>query len=251
MNLTEKAKYNPYIYNIIIIIFIMKKTIFFSLLAVPAMFFVGCSEEQDITPDANLQASIVSKSTGNGAPSGSHYSLNIIGVPKDKSASMDGNSGHRIFVNLEGNTKIMLAEGEEFQVLDANGTDGNGASFQLPNPDPDGDGTTEYSVYARALGKPGGSSTMTTCATDPLTLEEVCSTESLVSVRSKGKSSFTNVSKDLLYIYADITDDGIDNPMRYPLFDEALRDYFWSYDNNGLKLLQLRFYNHATTVPAP
>jgi hypothetical protein len=32
---------------------------------------------------------------GNGAPTGSHYNLNIIGVPKDKDADMTGNSGHR------------------------------------------------------------------------------------------------------------------------------------------------------------
>ena len=66
--------------------------------------------------------------------------------------------GHRIFVPLEGKTRILLAEapeGQSFAVLDANGTKGP-AKFQLPNPDPDGDGTTVYSVYARALGKPGG-----------------------------------------------------------------------------------------------
>ena len=34
----------------------------------------------------------------------------------------------------------------------------------------------------------------------------------------------------------------------YPLFDNALEDYFWSYDNNGLKLLQLRFYPVPTDV---
>ncbi|MDX5423275.1 MAG: hypothetical protein LPK14_13540 [Hymenobacteraceae bacterium] len=28
----------------------------------------------------------------------------------------------------------------------------------------------------------------------------------------------------------------------YPLFDEAMQGYFWDYDNDGLKLLQLRFY---------
>src|SRR3989442_8514623 len=40
--------------------------------------------------------------TGNGAPSGSHYNLNIIGVPKDKTADMNNNDGHRIFVQLNG-----------------------------------------------------------------------------------------------------------------------------------------------------
>jgi hypothetical protein len=181
---------------------------------------------------------------GNGSPSGSHYNLNIIGVPKGKDASMTGNNGHRIFVKLDGKTKILLSEGE-FKVLDANGTDGT-AKFQLPNPDPENDGTTTYSVYSRALGKPGGSSTMTTCASDLDTTDEYCSNSSLVSVRTKGKKSFVNVSRDLLYIYYDLDGDGIIE--RYALFDERLRDYFWDYDNNGLKLLQLRFYPVSTSV---
>ena len=180
---------------------------------------------------------------GNGAPSGAHYNLNLIGVPKEKSADMTGNNGHRIFVSLTGNTRINLAEGDDFQVLDANGTDGS-AQFQLPNPDPDNDGVTEYSVYARALGTPGGSGTITTCAEDEFG-QVYCSNEQLVLVRDKGKSTGRNVSKELLYIYADIDGGGV---QRYPLFDEALQDYYWSYDNNGLKLVQLRFYEIPTDV---
>ena len=61
--------------------------------------------------------------------------------------------------------------------------------------------------------------------------------------------SFENVSKELLYIYADIDGDGVLD--RVPLFDESLLGYFWDYDNNGLKVLQLRFYEEATTVPLP
>lgn len=187
-----------------------------------------------------------SADTGNGSKSGGHYNLNIIGVPKGKSADMTGNNGHRIFVNLEGRTKILLKEGTDFAVLDANGTDGDGAAFQLPNPDPDNDGITTYSVYARALGKPGGAARIATCATDLATGEEICSTLTYVAVREKGKSSFTNVSRELLYIFADLDGDGTDE--RYPLFSDELEDYFWDYDNSGLKLLQLRFYELTTNV---
>lgn len=183
----------------------------------------------------------------NGAPSGAHYNLNIIGVPKNKSASLTGSSGHVIFMPLEGKSKILLSLGD-FKVLDANGTDGS-AAFQLPNPDPNNSGTTMYSVYARALGKPGGSSTMVPCATEVINGEELCSTQSLVSIRSGGKQSFTNVSQQLLYVYVDVDGDGdID---RVPLFDDRMRDYFWSYDNRGLKLLQLRFYPVKTVVAEP
>ena len=187
----------------------------------------------------------------NGAPSGAHYNLNIIAVPHTKTAPMEDSSGHTIFVPDWGNIKIKLTAGE-FQVLDRNGTDGD-AAFQLPNPDPDGDGTTVYSVYARALGKPFNTASMQTCATytdsETLETELMCSVAVLTLVRSKGPAKFDNVTRQLLYIYADIDADGVQE--RVPLFSEALQDYFWVYDNHGLKLVQLRFYDVPTTVPAP
>jgi len=197
---------------------------------------------------------------GNGAPSGPHYNLNIIGVPKDKNPPMDNNKGHRIFVPLWGKTKILLCEsgvGEDcadvvdFQVLDANGTDGE-AAFALPNPDPENTGTTLYSVWARALGKPGGGADITTCAWDPVAEEEVCSMYILELRRTHGKQSFQNVSKYLLYIYAMIYNPKTEayECTRLPLFDERLEDYLWDYDNNGLRIAQLRFYPGVqTTVP--
>lgn len=182
--------------------------------------------------------------TGNGAPSGPHYNLNIIGVPKGKTADMTGSNGHRIFVPLSGTCRINLSMGD-YQVLDGNCTEGP-AAFQLPNPDPDNDGITTYSVYARALGKPNGSSSTTTCFDDYQTGYMYCSIYTMVLVREKGKSSFTNVSKELLYVYVDTNGDG--TVERYPLFSDALDDYFWSYDNNGLKVAQLRFYEIPTNV---
>lgn len=195
--------------------------------------------------------------TGNGAPSGAHYNLNIIGVPKGKTADMDGNKGHRIFVPLWGNAKIYLQEGEPFQVLDANGTDGNGALFQLPLPaecyatvDPDtGDivtpdsCTVRYTVWIRALGKPGGHADMYTCAEDPdLAGGYICSDPEwwVELTRSKGKSTFTNVSKELLFVSADVDADGTVEHVQ--LFDPLFDTYYWQYDNTGLKLAQMRFY---------
>jgi len=189
-------------------------------------------------------ASAGTGSTGNGAPSGAHYNLNLIGVPKNKTADMTGADGHVIFTKLEGNTKINLTQGS-FQVIDANGTDGNGALFQLPNPDPDGDGVTAYSVYARALAKPGGSATATSCVTD--TTGTWCSTENVVLVRGTGKSSFQNVSKELLTLCLDTDGDGACDT-RTSLFSDAESSYFWSYDNQGLRLAQLRFYELPSTV---
>lgn len=185
---------------------------------------------------------------GNGAPNGSHYSLNIIGVANPKTADMTGTQGHTIFVPLVGRTAIWLTEGSTFGVLDRNGTDNDGARFMLPNPDVDGDGTTTYSVFARALGTPGGKSFTTTCATDPQG-ELECSEISMELNRTQGKQRFTNVSKYLLYIYADVDEDGTMD--RIPLFWEGFEDFFWQYDNFSLRLAQLRFYPCASTVPAP
>jgi hypothetical protein len=192
---------------------------------------------------------------GNGSPTGAHYNLNVIGV-NDKTAEMKGdNRGHSIFVKLWGKSKIWLCEAgvdeecdhlstDAFAVLDKNGTDTDGALFALPNPDPDGDGTTVYSVFARALGSPKDNpyADVTTCATDP-DGDLVCSIITLTLTRDKGQSKFDNVSKYLLYIY---TPDG----QRVPLFWDDFEDFYWDWDNYGLRLAQLRFYECTSTVPA-
>jgi len=189
-----------------------------------------------------------SAQTGNGAPSGPHFNLNIIGVSHDKNPNMDQGSGNVIFVDLGSQsgaavtTKILLSQSTElglFQVLDKNGTDGE-ASFQLPAP-----GT--YTVWARALGTPGGQAKITTCATDsPLVADAgtICSTLHEVFVRGTGKSSFKNVTPALTTI--ELVDGSpvalACGSTTVSLFATCLQGFFWQYDNNGLKLLQIRFY---------
>jgi hypothetical protein len=195
--------------------------------------------------------------TGNGGPSGAHYNLNIIGMEKAKNVDPNSitSSGHRIFVGLgskdnTATTKILLEEGTDFAVLDYDGTDGQ-ARFQLPNPDPDNDGITQYSVFLRVLGKPGGKIRMATSAMDP-EVGEVVSDMRVISVREKGQMKFANVSASLLYIYAWVYDEGTWTYMRVPLFSELLQGYLWTYDNNGARLVQLRFYEGVQTqVPDP
>ncbi len=222
-----------------------KQKVYLSSLLLPAAITVTLLLSLFLVsnPKPVLKSS-ASKSTGNGAPSGAHYNLNVIGMPKGKTADMTAGLGRRIFVPLTGNCKINLSMGD-FQVLDANCTDNGQSSFQLPNPDPDNDGITTYSVWARALGKPGGKSTTTTCAYD-VDGALWCSVYSSVQVRNKGKSTFTDVSRELLYLYADINADG--TLERYNLFNDALQDYYWNYDNSGLKLMQLRFYQLSSNV---
>src|SRR5690242_8645310 len=158
---------------------------------------------------AALTVGALTASAGNGAPSGPHFNLNIIGKANCNGPQHLG-GGNVIQIPLQGPSKILLTQGD-FAVLDANGCDGT-ASFQLPAqscdafvndgiPCEDDNPSAEvYFVYARSLGKPGGQITITTCATDPTTGEEVCSTESMLSVRTKGKQSFTNVTKELTSI---------------------------------------------------
>jgi len=232
---------------------------------------------QSTTTSTITTASVAT--TGNGAPSGAHYNLNIIGVPKDKTATMTTGDGHRIFVQLWGGedavslngklsnqllkvNKIFLQPapaGESFQVLDANATDANGALFQLP-----ADVSATWTVWGRALGTPGGKANMTTCATTAgldgilgtADDEVICSMGTLSLDRTKGKQTFTNVSGDLLFIT--ITVDPTTNAslatclgvtststVAVSLFNGCLQNYFWNYDNQGLRLLQLRFYPAA------
>jgi hypothetical protein len=220
-------------------------------------------------PAPSSGPALATASTGNGAPSGAHYTLNIIGVPKDKSPNFTGGNGGRIFVDLgktgaAANTRINLTEGD-FGVIDANGTDGV-AAFQLPNPDPDGDGTTSYSVYVRALGKPGGKATMQSCYEDATgtwcAADFVGGVAPITIERTKGGvAKFVNVSKDLLFVdYCTAWAAGLDSVLgtaddvctsvsQVPLFGNDLLSYYWSYDNEGLKLAQLRFYELPTVTP--
>ena len=250
-----------------------------------AIWLVACSEsaaepslDQDVPPVFGF---------GNGAPSGPHYNLNIIGVSRDKTADVNGSSGHVIFVDLWGpnneasKTTIKLCEsgvgGEcadipetEFRVLDKDGTDGQ-ASFALPDPAPefdpdvaDSDIPSIYSVYVRPLGTPGGHADNLTCGivlvevlddagepTGEFVEEEVCSVVQLRLDRTKGKQFFVDATRCLLYIYADLPTDDIDGVVRTPIFGEPLVESYWEYSNEGLKLAQFRFYPVPGDVPAP
>ena len=194
----------------------------------------------------SLMPAVALAGNGNGLPSGPHYNLNIIGT-NDKTAPMDDNNGHRIFVKLQGNSKIYLTEGD-FAVLDANGTDSNGAKFSLPNPDPDQDGETWYSVYCRLRGTPNKEISFQTVA--ELEGEKYVGMK-MVRVREQGngKNKFENVSKYLLYVAVEI--DGV---VKYvPIFSPNLEGatWYWDVNNQGCKLVQLRFYEVETDTELP
>jgi hypothetical protein len=170
---------------------------------------------------------------GNGAPSGPHYNLNLIGVKKTDQLPSDANNGHRIFVALTGHSDIKLFNGTSFAVLDADATDAGGGAFQLPAPS-----SLQYTVWVRAVGKPGGNGILKTCATDVATGELVCSLNQVILMRGHGKQMFVDVTKELTTLCF-MTDTGVNC---VDIFSSGFQDFLWSYDNNGLKVVQLRFY---------
>jgi hypothetical protein len=192
--------------------------------------------------------SAVAAVTGNGSLSGPHYNLNIIGRENCPGDDLIGTQRHTIFVQLRGGdnpagqnpadvdprNKIYLIEGDSFEVLDGNGCDGR-AEFQLPPPG-------DYLIFIRPLGQPGGSAVITLCATDLGLLEDdpsddviVCSGGNVVLTRDRGQSKFENVTDELTTV---VLADGT----VVPLFGDELQDFFWNYQNDGLRLAQLRFY---------
>ena len=182
---------------------------------------------------------------------GPHYNLNIIAVPpNNRPPDSNDSQRHTIIAPLntvKGNVdcRIFLTNGGttfDFQVVDGFCLDGD-ASFILPDPDPNNDGTAEYQVWLELAGKPGGGSNLTTCQVDA-TGVEVCSTENTITLtgnRDPGKPKWTNVTKQLLTICLDTTGDGICDTRAF-LFDDAAVNYMWQYDNFGNRLMKLRFY---------
>jgi len=191
-------------------------------------------------------------SASNDAPNGPHYNLNIIAV-NPKTADMSGANGHVIFVNDNGKSNIYLLETPQdifdFQVLDANGTDNNGASFQLPNPDPDCNGTTWYSVYVRVVGKPHTTGTLQSCV-DEGTDGTWCATDLTggvepIDLQRPNKPKFVNQTKNLLYVDICTAVDLAGNCTAQsiePLFGTDGYNYWWETDITGKKTVQLRFY---------
>ncbi|WP_372651795.1 hypothetical protein [Draconibacterium sp.] len=271
------------------------------LLTLIVALFAAC-EKTD--PVVELEGDVALKSVADDGMKlvGEHFNLNIIGVA-DKTMN-DIAAGGVIFVDLYGTSEIHLQEapeGETFAVLDKNGTDEDGALFQLPHPGfepyvtelPWGyDTETEYSVYARQLGKPLTGATITTMATLSDLAEFIAAAEdkktvrlweNLVDVygealyiawgefipnpiefeRLKGKQTYQNVTAELLSVvyeilvaYEDTNGDGVIDGLdetltfhvRIPIFDDLLEGEYWKYENDGLKLLQLRFYPWGTDM---
>jgi len=204
-----------------------------------AAAIVGCAEPT--AAPGPIARSGLTPMASNGFPTGTTlYKFNLLGVPRGKTASMTGDAGKRMFVPLWGNAKIYLQQGP-FDIIDANATDGNGGTFQLPDPQLEDTEYTWYGVYIRPKGTPRGKATLSSCKT--VDGEELCSTESYVLVRGTGKPQVENVSKELLTVCLDLDHIVETNPcdVREFLFDDALAQYLWNVDNEGLRNAEVRF----------
>lgn len=199
------------------------------------------------------------------ADNGPHYNLNIIGVSHDKTVpTMTGSNRHVVFVPLQSGgdiarqVKISYVAGDDFQVLDGNATDDNQATIMVPS-EPLGE--TCYNVWATALGKPNGNAVVQaqclledlvdpdTGLVDPVACTDALLLGGFTAERKKGTPKPVNISDIFratgcidvnLSGACDAGDLQFDNAWIFNI--PQLLEYFWDYDNNGLKLLQVRFY---------
>ena len=153
----------------------------------------------------------------------------------------------------------------QFGVIDANATDGNGAMFGLPDPcagDSSLDGCVPtYRIWARAI-TPQGNAIMTTCADETSDgfdgTDDVWCGSNGITLSKQTAFKAIEVTSNLTTMVITLTgeDDGLENCINgttdvdyeaggqytVGLFDRCFENYFWNYDNHGLKLLQLRFF---------
>ena len=219
-----------------------------------------------IKPEGNTKGNEKESSTGNGIDlTGEHYNLNIIGKKSDWSGggSYDNPDRHTMFipentstfsyttpdeVMHNGSVGIEFTRGNEFAVIDGNAFDDGWCQFQV------GKGT--YSVFVTCKAKPGYTSDIggwvyaenETGRWFHMNIGEI-------EVKSRKYVECT----DIFYISMEEDVFGILNGSMWVFdyldyvmnYDFSLDDnyddivdamYFWDLQNNGNKLIKLRFY---------
>jgi hypothetical protein len=207
---------------------------------------------------------------GNGAPSGPHWNINIIGHPKGGIGG-DYSSGHSIMIPLRNVTgleelvcipdgvtfldnsgvttvtseptgaKIYFVPGDHFEIIDRDATDSDGAKIMVPVDSATGD--IQFNVYIRVLGKPNTCMNINAYAYD---LEQnLWFQAGTVSVsRKTGKSTFVRAN-DLFRVWFCVVDDTnkcADGGANLSVFNDIFDSYFWNILNDGTRLVQVRLY---------
>jgi hypothetical protein len=195
---------------------------------------------------------------GNGFPSGPHYELGLIGRPNTYSGGgADNGNRHTIFIPLDNADevdepiKLKMTQGDQFSVVDGDATGDGEAELQI--------GPGYYAVFARALGKPGGHIDFTAWFTywmdDPeeTLLSDAIWLGNVDLTRESKKPQTVEISKLFYYdgwlLYdadGDLTTTDDQTWVRYNnewVFNIAgFEEYWWSMKNDGLKRLEVRFY---------
>jgi hypothetical protein len=175
------------------------------------------------------------------------YKFNMIGVPKIEGQKFspgaeDGN-GRRIFIPLKTDNyvdpcsttggqnnpdtslvptkgvKISVSEGA-FNIVDGNAVTDKTASFTMP--------AAYYDVYIAAKGKPGGCVDLEAYTTGAD--ETLIFIGSIDIDRTTGKPQWQNINHLLYGAGGEI------------YFADPYYDYFWQLYNNGLRNMEVRFY---------
>jgi hypothetical protein len=207
----------------------------------------------------------------NPCPGDKEYQFNIIGVKYAKKTDLTDNNGHRIFVPLNGKTQIYMTGdtdtdttglqcGNNFDVLDANGTDGS-AWILVPCDPLDADNLDPevcFEVYATPLGTPGGSTDVNVyCDFDDTCLNcdidgGDCATGDIDFTLEghSGKPRTQNITSAFRASGCIDVDGSLDCNAGDIMFNnewifniEQLLYYYWDYDNHGNKLVNIRFCN--------
>ena len=185
---------------------------------------------------------------------GRHFQINIIGAQHAKQGDFDNPRRGTVFVKLNRqgaiSTKINFepntADPNRFAVLDGNGWDDGQVTIAVPY---EYYSTLSYNVYAIPLGKPNGSVHIEAEVTWGENATGILLMEDVDLFRNNGKPIVTDIS-DIFR-----SDGSYDPTPGAPgSGDEVtwnnvwvfnvpyLEDYYWTYENNKCKLVQLRFY---------
>jgi hypothetical protein len=188
---------------------------------------------------------------GNGFPSGPHYNLNILGKEPNWQYDPLEEGNNTIFVLLNNKSEIIMkpAKGTEFLVTDADAVHKDKrAEFEIPYnkslQDP------AYDVYVRARGKPGGYVNISAGWINTTTNDTYIflGPVPMLGHNGKGKSKPVAQSINELF-YVTLGDGSTYWIFDHPEYNQTLSEYFWNYENNGCKLLQVRFYENTSYVP--
>jgi hypothetical protein len=240
------------------------KTKFFVILIVILLTITGITIVNADKPEGK----------GNGANKidlhGFHYTLNILGKKSDWSGGGDYNNPDRSTIFVPQDTSdfsytlpngetyndiaIYFAKGKEFAILDGNAFDGDGScSIELPD--------KKFSVWICSRAKPG----YTTDIDGMVYVEDTAGGWYLycigeISVNRKWQDAYDlfwvtwdedyfsfmlNTDPDMwIFDYLDFIEGqqvGVDPDTGEPILLEYGM-YFWDFDNNGNKLIKVRFY---------